>query len=467
VPDTGADVVADQRGAIMVIGVFMAVLLVGFMYFVIGVGETVFYRERMQDASDASAWASAVLHARGMNAIVLLNMIMAAITAIVLMVKAIKLIVDIGIGIATIACWSIKLSWLGCPAKAFLSGTVRPAVVAAERFVDNFAKTVLPVLNKAAHGVKWATPWVAQVKTLRIAGAYKPPAQLGIFVSGTLFNGLPVEDDECSVLERRASEYLEGLIRRALDTIPVIGRPVGWILGKIAAFAGRAGAAVYGGVCGGGISGADEFIESVVSEAGSDMRREQCNSDGTPKSLPERSPGESDAAYAEKVRRAHAFCRGETTEDPMEGLGGDSSSSGGGRRNIAPLRVKGDCKLGAECMQVRSIVIGKPDYERTLQGVQVANWGRASTSGQIYSQLAELGRGSVAQAEFYWHSIRGPDGADRERDWMWEMNWRARLRRFRIPAGSLLGSVCGEGGGGGFCGALIGAADMINSVIVH
>ena len=47
--------IADQSGAIMVMGVFMAVLLVGFMYYVIGVGETIFYRERMGDAVDAGA----------------------------------------------------------------------------------------------------------------------------------------------------------------------------------------------------------------------------------------------------------------------------------------------------------------------------------------------------------------------------------------------------------------------------
>ena len=50
-------------------------------------------------------------------------------------------------------------------------------------------------------------------------------------------------------------------------------------------------------------------------------------------------------------------------------------------------------------------------------------------------------------------------------DWMWEMNWRARLRRFRVPADSLLGDACTAGGG--FCDAILGSADMINAVIVH
>ena len=36
----------DQRGAIMVIGVFMAMLVVGFLYYIVGIGNTIIYRER-------------------------------------------------------------------------------------------------------------------------------------------------------------------------------------------------------------------------------------------------------------------------------------------------------------------------------------------------------------------------------------------------------------------------------------
>ncbi len=66
----------------MVIGVFIAAMLVGILYYVWGIGGAVIFRERMQDAADASAFSAAVVHARGMNILVLLNIIMCALAAI-------------------------------------------------------------------------------------------------------------------------------------------------------------------------------------------------------------------------------------------------------------------------------------------------------------------------------------------------------------------------------------------------
>src|SRR6476659_1252138 len=92
----------NQSGAIMVMGVFMAVVLVGFMYYLIGIGETVAYRERTQDAADAGAWAAAVTHAHGMNAIVMINMIMAALVAVLLAIKIILFLIHVGMVVSGI-----------------------------------------------------------------------------------------------------------------------------------------------------------------------------------------------------------------------------------------------------------------------------------------------------------------------------------------------------------------------------
>jgi hypothetical protein len=72
----------DDRGAVMVMGVFMATLLVGFVYFVQGLGDVVDYRERSQDAADVTAFAAAEQHARAMNLIALTNLTMAAAVAV-------------------------------------------------------------------------------------------------------------------------------------------------------------------------------------------------------------------------------------------------------------------------------------------------------------------------------------------------------------------------------------------------
>lgn len=432
--------VADESGAIMVIGVFMAVLLVGFMYYVIGVGETIFYRERMADAGDAGAWAAAVMHARGMNAIVLINMIMAAIAAVVLAIGAVLLIIDIGLVIAAVLMASVfpPTVAIGTAANTALR-IARPPVKAAHDAAKAFADAVLPVLNKAATGIKFAVPWLAQVKVVNVSRAYSPPVDpVGIFVSKTLIDGLPVEDDECQVLEDRGVEYVEGLIERATGGIPVLSTVMGWVGG----LAATAGSAVYGGVCGGGGGeAATELIEGAVGRLTESAREEAgCNED---------EPPDPDA------------CEAETPE--TGGVSAPEGSSSGGD-DKGPKKVKEDCHLGDECFQLRALMIGTPGYEKTMKGVQIANWGRENDAGSTYTQLAELGRGSFAQAEFYWHK-EGKDAQETPEDWMWEMNWRARLRRFRIPADSLLGDACS--GGGGFCDALMGSADMVNSVVVH
>jgi hypothetical protein len=432
--------VADQSGAIMVIGVFMAVLAVGFMYYLIGVGETIFYRERMADAGDAGAWAAAVMHARGMNAIVLINMVMAAIAAVVLAIGAVLLIIDIGIVIATVLCAIPYTAAVGCPVKAALNG-VRPTVKQIHDAAKRFADAVLPVLNKAATGVQYAVPWLAEVKVVNVSRVYHPPVDVGVFVSSTLYQGLPVEDSTCQELEDRGIIYVERLLGWATGDIPILSTVISWVGG----LAARGGSAVYGGVCGGGGGEAGgELIAGAVSGATAAARdRAGCNDDPPPDPYP-------------------SMC---DEEDPATGsVTAPEGSSSGDSDEKAPKKVKEDCNLGDECFQVRALMIGTPAYERTMKGVQIANWGRENSAGETYTTLAALGGGSFAQAEFYWDK-EGEDGQEMRPEWMWEMNWRARLRRFRLPTETLMGEACS--GGGEFCGALTRSSDFINSVIVH
>ncbi len=66
----------------MVFGVFMAMLVTGFLYYIVGIGNTVIYRERMQDAADSFVFASAVMHARAMNTVALINIALGLLLAI-------------------------------------------------------------------------------------------------------------------------------------------------------------------------------------------------------------------------------------------------------------------------------------------------------------------------------------------------------------------------------------------------
>src|SRR3954464_9936107 len=94
----------DRRGAILVGAVFMAVFLVGCLWYLVGIGDAAIYREKMQDGSDAVAFASAVYHARGMNIIAVLNLVMAAALAVLIAFKIAEIIAVTVAAIAAVLC---------------------------------------------------------------------------------------------------------------------------------------------------------------------------------------------------------------------------------------------------------------------------------------------------------------------------------------------------------------------------
>ena len=69
--------IQETGGAMMLLSLFMALFLIGTLYYILGVGDAVIYRRIMQDSADAGAHAAAVMGAKGMNLHVLLNVVMA------------------------------------------------------------------------------------------------------------------------------------------------------------------------------------------------------------------------------------------------------------------------------------------------------------------------------------------------------------------------------------------------------
>lgn len=64
---------ADTGGATMVAGIFMAALLVGLLFHVVLLGQSIAYRDRVDAAGDRVAFEAAVGHARSVNEIALAN----------------------------------------------------------------------------------------------------------------------------------------------------------------------------------------------------------------------------------------------------------------------------------------------------------------------------------------------------------------------------------------------------------
>ncbi len=579
-------------GAIMVLGLFMAFFLVGALYFLLGIGHSILYRERMQDAADAAAFSAAVMDARGMNLIALINIVMAAALAILVALRAIELLCIAGIAIAG------ALSWITAGASLAAIPPLNAVRQSVSSLYNSLRPTVMEFLELAHSAeivVRDGMPIVAEGKAIVITmGSYRPPATVG-FV-WPVARPLPTETAPFSVLCHKAAQYVTALIELPLQPIrDALGPVWGAIDGAISGFADAAAATV----CGGSstvppISGVDfsqplpmtpqardcidNHVESACSEAqrleqqrqynpntgsctGSlpaganssacsrrlDDAADQCrprsggnlegyvysvrivtdylyrdpmNPSGPPlldlsmrqidgptvtnaRNRPmcgqngslstdynagseplctdqadRRTAAETSVALAPPGERvpfrytevvAVLGCK-EHRDQPSQNVTGQSVDSGGDSRS--PQQIKAGANLGDENFQLRGFVIGSTDWDREDKGVRAANQFRETNAGQMFQGLRNLGRLSTAQAEFYY------DGNDDRDEWMWNMFWRARLRRFRMPSSlsnDSLSQACGSsntGSGGGDCsgaGGGTGGFDLgfLDRVIIH
>ena len=109
VPDAPPSLASDQRGAIMLTGLFMSCFLIGALWFLVGIGDTIVFRDKMQEAADVGAFSSAALHAKGMNFISLCNLVMLVGTIIHLVLGIIS---DVKLAQAIYIC--IQTLGIGC-----------------------------------------------------------------------------------------------------------------------------------------------------------------------------------------------------------------------------------------------------------------------------------------------------------------------------------------------------------------
>ncbi|MCL2449667.1 MAG: hypothetical protein FWD17_12040, partial [Polyangiaceae bacterium] len=169
-------IVSDDRGAIMVLGIFMCTFLVGSLWYIAGIGDAIMYHERMQEAADAVAFSGAVIQARGMNIIVLLNLIMAAILAIRVAINVTK---------------AMFLILGGLLAASIIFSELAPTAFEGAELMqdlDNMTKQPIDLALEALHGaevgVKRLTPAAAILASEEIATKYKPLVTLPVLVLG-------------------------------------------------------------------------------------------------------------------------------------------------------------------------------------------------------------------------------------------------------------------------------------------
>src|SRR5260370_42411244 len=105
----------DTRGAVYVLGIAMAAFLALFLWHIMSVPDALVYRERMQDAADSVAFESAVMHARTMNLLAAINIIMSAVLSILVMGRFIELILGIAATLLCVFCAIPFLQFAGGP----------------------------------------------------------------------------------------------------------------------------------------------------------------------------------------------------------------------------------------------------------------------------------------------------------------------------------------------------------------
>ncbi|MEO8178999.1 MAG: hypothetical protein ABI895_09220, partial [Deltaproteobacteria bacterium] len=108
-----------------------------------------------------------------------------------------------------------------------------------------------------------------------------------------------------------------------------------------------------------------------------------------------------------------------------------SATAAQGGDDKAPQKMEEDVELGSETFQIRGFAIGGGRPERIDQGLRQGAFERNVQPESWVPAARVVGKVAVAQAEYYFNH-NGTELKD-PKDWMWSMDWRARLVRFRLP----------------------------------
>jgi hypothetical protein len=409
----------DTRGAVYVLGIAMAAFLALFLWHIMSVADALVYRERMQEAADSVAFESAVMHARTMNLLSAINIIMAAVLSILVMVRFIELILGIAAAILWVLCGIPFLQFACGPAETvtnFLSKVIQKDV----QKISPKVKKALTRLHKAQEVVSSAAPLpdvlVPSVKNMAyfkapvngvfavsfavVPAAVIPPTRMG---TSSALPAMPIEEGSFDVLCKKAAEFWFG--SGSTDNLNKTG-------------GGEAASAISGfGQVMGAIAGAapelfcnDGAPQSYAKNATKDLAKQKCDA-------------EKKAADDAKKKYTQADYLKCMSNPPKVDTPGALDKQN-------PAAVWSNATNGNPFLQVWGIANGDPPEVSTVKFGEVKD-------KQAYHW-------SLAQAEFF------SDCAEGNAPWsaceplaMWHLWWKARLRRVIDPVQALSDSAKG------------------------
>ncbi len=219
---------SDTAGAMMLMSLFIALFLIGALYYILGVGDALLYRSVMQDGADSGAFAASVLAAKGMNFHALLNVVMAVTAGILLVIRSVEVLLEIVLGVLSGLAASVVLAPKALPLIAALT----PAESSVENIgdtVEQFVRVAHDALDVAHHAVQHAYPLLAAaraVDAMAFQDSYDPPVSGGFVVpvlgsklpSGG--SGLPVETVDVGTLCDRAANGLRSRLENVNSKVP-------------------------------------------------------------------------------------------------------------------------------------------------------------------------------------------------------------------------------------------------------
>jgi hypothetical protein len=438
----------DERGAILVIAVFMSVFLVGCLWYLVGVGDAAIYREKMTDGGDATAFASAVYHARGMNLIAMLNLIMAAALAVLIAFKVALILATAIAVIAAVLCpWT---AWT-CPVATAAGDIAENLQTNIIPRVQNIVDTILKACSGSQVWIARLTPWVGAGRAVVAANAYAPSVKGGVAVSISMIPdgarlGLPVQEQPFDQLCGKAASMLGNL---AFGWIPGMSL-VSSLLSSLAS----SDPSFFCGSSGGGISAAQQTqnIQAQCQQAQTAYNQANQNNKGA-------KPFNMQQCETDAAKKMAAGAQ-------------NTASVTGGNGETSKMIFNGAVN-GNDYFQVYGLVMGNSAQIRQNadKAVQMPAWGKASiTANPISDALEQAG---FSEAEFYYDALPPKVAwADYQNDAMWNMRWRARLRRFRLPTTLAFGAIAGvmgdvpgaSSGLGDVASAIDGA---VGAIIIH
>ena len=457
-PEPRETVLGNQQGAVLVLGVFMCACMAGALWYVIGIGDAIIYRERLQEGADAVAFSAATLDARGMNLIVLLNLLMVCVLGVRVAMKAAQASLVVIGGIC-----AIFPPLEGFAVTCFdIAADLQTAIVETRPAIND----TLKALSRAQVGIKMMVPAAALAGSIQVGSKYRPRVSEAGAANRTLVQGLPVEEGNVDQLCREAGESGPRLIEWMIESITHTTIPdkltsrFDHLIGK-----GIEKGGAYFCELGSGASTPPDFsseldsaakdscnneiggLKSKAGQARSDYER-ACRSygaacgGGSDKTLTSAQQSELSRLQAQRSNAESAVsgfddkkCKQDKraqSEQRMKDQGGASKPPMNDGKDMTPKQVSARYLNGGDDAQLLAVAKGnKASLRVAPRGVRIGAW--TKTGGEPRSVTDSFG---FAQAEFFydcsgaWKSESCNGSKHDEGYAMWHFRWRARLRRY-------------------------------------